>query len=61
MSKYVITITADNDGASEAAQTTIRVDLSSGQTRVTDLGSVSVGEGLTSGMIFYSWRTSLMT
>lgn len=47
MSKYVITVTADVDGATEAAQTTIRVDLSSGQTRVTDLTVRSAsGRGL---------------
>jgi hypothetical protein len=37
VSRYTITITADDDGMAGAAQTTIRVDMSTGQTRVTDL------------------------
>lgn len=39
MSRYVITITPDNDGAAGAAtaHTTVRVDISTGQTRITEL------------------------
>ncbi|BCB87836.1 helix-turn-helix domain-containing protein [Phytohabitans suffuscus] len=39
MSRYVITITPDNDGATgaETAHTTVRVDISTGQTRITEL------------------------
>lgn len=37
MSRYVITISPDNDGGAEAAHTTVRVDTSSGQTRITEL------------------------
>lgn len=39
MSRYVITITPDNDGAAGAAtaHTTVRVDTSTGQTRITEL------------------------
>ncbi|MFC0531129.1 helix-turn-helix domain-containing protein [Phytohabitans kaempferiae] len=39
MSKYVITITPDNDGAAGAdtAHTTVHVDISTGQTRITEL------------------------
>ncbi|GLI00179.1 hypothetical protein [Phytohabitans aurantiacus] len=36
MSRYVITITRDNGGA-EAPHTTVRVDTSTGQTRITEL------------------------
>ncbi|MEJ3743543.1 hypothetical protein WEI85_09670 [Actinomycetes bacterium KLBMP 9797] len=46
MSKYVITITPDNDGAAAAdtAHTTVRVDTSTGQTRITEL-TVRAGTG----------------
>jgi len=39
VSTYVITITPDNDGAAGAAtaHTTVRVDISTGQTRITEL------------------------
>jgi hypothetical protein len=39
VSRYVITITPDNDGAAVAdtAHTTVRVDISTGQTRITEL------------------------
>jgi hypothetical protein len=39
VSRYVITITPDNDGAAGAAtaHTTVRVDISTGQTRITEL------------------------
>lgn len=39
MSRYVITITPDSDGTSGAgtAHTTVRVDISTGQTRITEL------------------------
>lgn len=39
MSRYVITITPDNEGAAggAAAHTTVRVDISTGQTRITEL------------------------
>lgn len=39
MSRYVITITPDNEGAARAdtAHTTVRVDISTGQTRITEL------------------------
>jgi hypothetical protein len=42
MSRYIITITPDGGGA--AAHTTVRVDTSSGQTRVTEL-TVEAGSG----------------
>lgn len=46
MSKYVITITPDNDGATgvDTAHTTVRVDTSTGQTRITEL-TVRAGGG----------------
>jgi hypothetical protein len=37
MSKYVITITADEADPADAAHTTVRVDTSTGQTRITEL------------------------
>ncbi|MEH1128834.1 hypothetical protein [Micromonospora sp. CPCC 206061] len=37
MSRYVITISPDNDGGADAAHTTVRVDASTGQTRIIEL------------------------
>ena len=47
MSRYVITITPDNDGAAGAAtaHTTVRVDISTGQTRITELTVRSASGG----------------
>jgi hypothetical protein len=47
VSKYVITITPDNDGAAGAgtAHTTVRVDISTGQTRITELTVRSASGG----------------
>jgi hypothetical protein len=47
VSKYVITITPDNDGAAgaETAHTTVRVDISTGQTRITELTVRAAGGG----------------
>ncbi|MCW6010634.1 helix-turn-helix domain containing protein [Micromonospora sp. CPCC 205371] len=47
MSRYVITISPDNDGSADAAHTTVRVDTSTGQTRITELTvRASTGGGL---------------
>lgn len=49
MSRYVITITPDNDGAAgtDTAHTTVRVDISTGQTRITELTvRAASGDGL---------------
>jgi hypothetical protein len=47
VSRYVITITPDNDGAAGAAtaHTTVRVDISTGQTRITELTVRSASGG----------------
>jgi hypothetical protein len=37
VSKYLITITSDDRAAADAAHTTVRVDTSTGQTRITEL------------------------
>jgi hypothetical protein len=37
VSRYVITISPDNDGSADAAHTTVRVDASTGQTRIIEL------------------------
>jgi hypothetical protein len=47
VSRYVITISPDNDGGADAAHTTVRVDTSTGQTRITELTvRASTGGGL---------------
>lgn len=50
MSRYVITISPDNDGGTDAAHTTVRVDTSTGQTRITELTvQAASGGGLAPG------------
>lgn len=45
MSRYVITITSDEGALADAAHTTVRVDTSTGQTRITELTVRAAGGG----------------